>query len=276
MTTVWDEVGADCFRRRYESFDLNIGVVRGGDGFLVVDTRCHATEANELLADLRQLGTKPVRRIVNTHWHFDHCWGNATVRAEYPDAEIWGHERLAAAQQAHGGYTLARLRRDKPEWSRELDTLQIVPPDQLVTDEATIDLGDRGVDLRHPGRGHTDNDIVVVVSDAPVVFAGDIVEESAPPSYGDDSYPLEWPSGNERLLDWIAVDATVVPGHGDVVDRAFVSEQTEALHGIAATIRRLFDAGVPAADALDAADWPYPREYLREAVARGYAVLRYS
>ena len=92
---MWDEVVPDCFRRRYESFDLNIGAVRGADGLLLIDTRCHAVEARELLDDLRVLGPQPVRRIVNTHWHFDHCWGNATIRAASPGAEIYGHERLA-------------------------------------------------------------------------------------------------------------------------------------------------------------------------------------
>ena len=204
---LWDEVGDDCFRRRYDSFDLNIGVVRGSDGFLVIDTRCHAGEARELLDDLRELGSMPVRRIVNSHWHFDHCWGNATIRAVSPGVEIWGHAHLAAPDAAREiEESKEWLRVVRPEWADELDHVEIVPPDHLVTDEATIDLGNREVTLRHPGRGHTDNDIVVVVPDADVVFAGDIVEESGPPAYGTDCFPLDWPATNARLLEWITPD----------------------------------------------------------------------
>ena len=270
---MWDEVGPDCFRRRYQSFDLNIGVVRGADGLLIIDTRCHPGEARELLDDLRVLGTQPVRRIVNSHWHFDHCWGNATIRASAPGIEIYGHERLGAWQERHFDAYRARVRAKRPEWADELDAVVPIAPDHLVHNQAVIDLGDRAVALRHPGRGHTDNDLVVVVPDADVVFAGDIVEESAPPAYGDDSFPFEWPASNTRVLDWITPDAIVVPGHGDIVDRAFVARQLLDLEHVAAMIRELHGAGVTEAEALAEADWPFPRAALAEAVARGYAQL---
>ena len=52
-----------------------------------------------------------------------------------------------------------------------------------------LDLGDRVVELIHPGRGHTAGDLVVRVPDADVMVAGDLVEESDPPFIGDDSLP---------------------------------------------------------------------------------------
>jgi hypothetical protein len=58
----WDEVGERCYRRRYESYDLNVGVVRGADALLLLDTRCHAGEVGELLDDLRVFGTRPITR----------------------------------------------------------------------------------------------------------------------------------------------------------------------------------------------------------------------
>jgi glyoxylase-like metal-dependent hydrolase (beta-lactamase superfamily II) len=271
---MWDEVGPDCFRRRYESFDLNIGAVRGADGLLLIDTRCHAVEARELLDDLRVFGPQPVRRIVNTHWHFDHCWGNATIRAASPGAEIYGHERLARWARDFFAEEKESVKQRWPELAAdEIDAVELVLPDHEVHDVLTIDLGDREVVLRHPGRGHTDNDLVIVVPDATVVFAGDIVEESAPPAYGDDCFPLEWPATNVELLEWIAPDATVVPGHGDVIDRAFVAHQLEDVARVATTIRVLHAAGVPLADALPAAEWPFPPERLGAAVERGYAQL---
>ena len=272
MASVWDEVGVDCFRRRYDSFDLNVGVVRGADGFLVIDTRCNRAEAMELLDELRQLGSMPVRRIVNTHDHFDHHWGNATIRAEHPDVEIWAHAKLAVPNEARAADARAWLADVRPEWT-DLDTIEVVPPDHVVVESTTIDLGNRGVDVRWPGRGHTDNDVVVVVPDAGVVYTGDIVEESAPPSFHGDSFPLEWPATNAQLLEWIHIEATVVPGHGDIVDRAFVARQLGEIEQIADTIRALHATGVPLEDALQHGDWPWDPSHLGDAIRVGYAHL---
>ena len=65
--------------------------------------------------------------------------------------------------------------------------------DHTFSSVRSIDLGDRVVELVHPGRGHTGGDLVVRVPDADVLLAGDLVEESAPPSYGPDCFPLDWP-----------------------------------------------------------------------------------
>ena len=76
--------------------------------------------------------------------------------------------------------------------------------------------------LRHPGRGHTDHDLVVEIPDADVTFVGDLVEQGAPPSF-DDAFALEWPDSLDNVLD--RAGSIVVPGHGDVVDSAFIARQ---------------------------------------------------
>jgi hypothetical protein len=65
----------------------------------------------------------------------------------------------------------------------------------------------------------------------------------------------------------------VVPGHGNPVDKDFVTVQRDAIGVVAETIRDLAGRGVPLADALDAAEWPFPRSELAEAVRRGYEEL---
>jgi glyoxylase-like metal-dependent hydrolase (beta-lactamase superfamily II) len=84
------------------------------------------------------------------------------------------------------------------------------------------------VSLRHLGRGHTGADLVVAVDD--VLFAGDLVEEGAPPAM-EDSFPLEWPDTVTALLE--LVRGPVVPGHGAVVDAAFVTAQRDELARLA-------------------------------------------
>ena len=77
------------------------------------------------------------------------------------------------------------------------------------------------------------------------------------------------------FLDLLAPgpESTVVPGHGLPVDKGFVEEQRSAIGIVAETIRDLASRGVSPTDALDAAEWPYPKEELVRAVARGYAQL---
>jgi len=281
----WQEVGDGCFRRRYREFDLNIGVIRGSDALLVLDTRADLRQADELLRELVHFG-RPVRWVVNSHWHFDHTFGNQrfveAARGDgQPDAaavadgvELWGHRDLPEQLLGDELQLRADLRaRFGDEAGDEYDRVDLTAPDHLVTERATLDLGDRGVELVHFGRGHTGNDLVVTVPSAGVVFAGDLLEESAPPAFGVDCFPLEWPDTAGALV--AAGGAVYVPGHGDVMGTDAAREQSCDLASVALLIRELFDAGVPAAGALhEAADrWPYPTDALVEAVARGYAAL---
>jgi glyoxylase-like metal-dependent hydrolase (beta-lactamase superfamily II) len=257
----WQEVGDRVYRRRYESLDLNVGAVVGADELLVVDTRSFAAEAARLLADLRALTPLPCRQVVNTHAHFDHCFGNATLRP----AAIWGHERCVEQLRSGGEERRQALMTGHPEAAEELAAVQLDPPDRPVGDAGTdLQVGGRRVELRYCGRGHTDNDLVVVVPDAGVVFAGDLVEEGAPPLYGDDAFPYEWPATLDRLL--ALAPATVVPGHGDVVGHRFVQGQREELAAMAGLCRRVAAGELTADEAVRAA--PFPETFARQALAR--------
>jgi glyoxylase-like metal-dependent hydrolase (beta-lactamase superfamily II) len=256
----WQEVGDRVYRRRYRSLDLNVGAVVGDGEVLVVDTRSFAAEAARLLADLRALTRLPCRQVVNTHGHFDHCFGNATLRP----AAIWGHQRCAAHLRTRAAQEREHLLRWLPEAAAELDGLEVDPPDRTVDDAgADLAVGGRRVELRFCGRGHTDHDLVVVVPDAGVAFCGDLVEEGAPPVYGTDAFPLEWPATLDRL--GALAPATVVPGHGDVVGPGFVAGQGEELAAMAALCRRVAAGELPVAAAVRAA--PFGEATAREALA---------
>ena len=256
----WQEVGDRVYRFRYRSLDLNVGAVVGDDEVLVVDTRSFAAEAAELLADLRALTPLPCRQVVNTHWHYDHCYGNATLRP----AAIWGHRRCIERLRREDGERRRELLAERPEVAGELAAVVLDPPDRPVDDAGTaLEVGGRRVELRWCGRGHTDHDLVVVVPDAGVVFAGDLVEEGAPPSYGTDAFPLEWPATLDRLLD--LAPPAVVAGHGDVVGHGFVRGQREELAAMAALCRRVAAGELPAEAAVRAA--PFPEPFARDALA---------
>jgi glyoxylase-like metal-dependent hydrolase (beta-lactamase superfamily II) len=275
--TDFTEVADRVWVARYDWFDVNVTAIAGADGLLVVDTNASEQTARSVLEDLRRLSAAPLLAAVNTHVHFDHTFGNGVFAAE--GAELVAHEGAAAALPAHAADIRTQAKADADEDARyaELVATEEVVPSRTFSSALTIDVGDRLVELVHPGRGHTSGDVVVRVPDADVVLAGDLVEESAMrsgvPGLGDDSYPMEWPSTLDLVLSLIGPDTVVVPGHGAPVDRDFVQEQRSALGVVAETIRDLAGRGVPLDQALESADWPFPRESLAAAVRRGYEHL---
>ncbi|MGA8845124.1 MAG: MBL fold metallo-hydrolase [Nocardioides sp.] len=81
---------------RYAWLDVNITVVQGERGLLVVDTHSSEVAAREVIADVRALGIGDVVEIVNTHEHFDHTFGNGAFRATYgAEVPIHAHESAA-------------------------------------------------------------------------------------------------------------------------------------------------------------------------------------
>ena len=261
----WLEVGDRVFTRRFEFLDQQIGVVLGRRDVLLVDTRSTPAHAREIAADLRELTADPVSIVVDTHWHWDHSFGNSTFRP----APIWGHARTVDRLRTRGQATIERIAREAPELADGLREVIIDPPDRTFEDRVNVEVGDRLVELSYLGRGHTDTDVVVVVPSANVLFAGDLLENGATPSFGD-SYPLEWPATAERLLP-LATGA-VVPGHGDVGDRAFVERQVAEFHALADLTRRIHDGTLTLDDAI--ASSPYSPDTSRRPLERALAQLR--
>ncbi|GAA1478932.1 MBL fold metallo-hydrolase [Nocardioides aestuarii] len=267
------EVGDRVWVARHDWFDVNVTLVGGERGLLLVDTHGSGAAAREVVADVRALGAGDVVGVVNTHWHFDHTFGNAEVRAAYGEVPITAHEQ-AAAELAAGAEEIREryAAGDDPHRDDVLATT-VVGPDDLFSSVRVLDLGDRAVELLHPGRGHTAGDLVVNVADAGVLLAGDLVEESGPPSLGRDSWPMEWPLTLDLVLDLVTPGTVVVPGHGAPVDRDFVTLQRDDLGVVAETIRDLASRGIPVTEALGAAEWPFEASLLADAVRRGYEHL---
>jgi glyoxylase-like metal-dependent hydrolase (beta-lactamase superfamily II) len=277
--------GSDGFREvadrvwvsRYPWLDVNVSVVAGEAGLLVLDTQASAALAREVVADLRRVSSLPVLWAVNSHEHWDHTFGNGVLQAE--GAELVCHETAAENLPGHAAEVRAAAAdEDDSRWA-EVAATDVVVPERTFSSAISLDLGDRLVELVHPGRGHTGGDLVVRVPDADVVLAGDLVEQTeqgphaSVPAFGTDCYPMEWPLTLDTVLSLTTSASVVVPGHGAVVDREFVEVQRNEIGIVAETVRDLATRGVPVDDALGAAEWPYPREALANAVRRGYEHL---
>ena len=189
--TAFTELADRVHLLRYPVLDVNVTLVVGDGAALVVDTLSTPAQAAELRAAVRAVTPHPVT-IVNTHHHFDHCFGNAVLAAD--GADIWAHAAAAAHLRERGTHWQREWYRQwlptEPELAEGLAEATILPPNRTVRTEATLDIGGRAVRLEHLGRGHTDGDLLVWVPDVGVLVAGDLVEESGPPDFGD-GYPLE-------------------------------------------------------------------------------------
>jgi glyoxylase-like metal-dependent hydrolase (beta-lactamase superfamily II) len=265
------EVGDRVYVLRYPVLDVNAGLVVGDGGALVVDTLSTAEQARELLDAVRSITSAPLT-VVNSHLHFDHCFGNSVLAAG--DRPVWAHESVGAALRERGEHWrqewFAEWQPRNPQLAAGLAEVRIQAPDHAVQREQSLDIGGRAVRLLHPGRGHTDGDLVVLVPDADVVFAGDLVEQGASPDFAD-GYPLEWPDTLAAVLLALTADTVVVPGHGAPVDRDFVLAQHATLAELDWLIRDGHRDGVDPEKV--AARSAFGLDAALVAVKRGYAEL---
>jgi glyoxylase-like metal-dependent hydrolase (beta-lactamase superfamily II) len=269
MTSPWTEIGDRVFVRRYAVFDQDIVAVLGhGDEALILDTRSTYRQAREVLDDLRALGSPRVAAVVNSHGHFDHALGNRVFRP----APIWGHVRCAVMLDPATSTQLELAASElDPDDAADLGEVQLDPPDRVFADRATLEVGGRLVELDYLGRGHTDNDIILVVPDADVLCAGDLLENGASPYFGD-AFPMDWPATLEALLGRTGPSTVVVPGHGDHAGRAFVEASLAEVRAIAALATRVHAGSLDLDAAVAAA--PYPPEDAVEPLERALAQLR--
>jgi glyoxylase-like metal-dependent hydrolase (beta-lactamase superfamily II) len=208
----WTQVGERSWVRPGGGFALNAGLVVGDERALLVDTGSGPREAAEIFAAARTLTDLPLV-VVNTHAHGDHFFGNAYFRARGVE-DIWAHTAAVRMMEETG----ERQRR----MVREFDL-----PNRLVADQPVdLDLGGHKVTLFYLGRAHTDGDLLV--GSGNVLFAGDIVEEGAHPSF-EDSFPYEWQKVLGKLIAIDELYTVIVPGHGAVVDQDYVRTQYHRL-----------------------------------------------
>ncbi|MGC5568559.1 MBL fold metallo-hydrolase [Streptomyces sp. FR-108] len=246
----WEELSPYVGRCRLPVWDCTAGLVAGEDAALMIDAGASVREGARLrtralraLGGGRSPGGRQVTHLALTHPHFDHVFGAAA----FAGAEVFGAMGATGVPPVERGRDWGKVLdaagREElladavrngadPEEAAEAAAL-LVRPRHLVSGEWTLDLGGGPqVLLANVGPGHTGHDLAVLVA-APgspeIVFCGDLVEESGEPQAGPDAVPSHWPAALDRLLALGGEDALYVPGHGAVVDAAFVRAQRDAL-----------------------------------------------
>ena len=222
---------------------MNVGanspIIINDDEVMIVDSHITPASARVLLEELKTITDKPVRFVVNTHYHFDHAHGNQIFG---PDVAILGHEFTRTMllsdvleQRTYRSFTEnlptqnAEITRqiadtsDAAERQRLEDRLYVqenyvadleeivpTPPNVTLRTMLTMYRGDREIQLHFFGRGHTGGDVVVYLPQDGILCTGDLVGTRLP--YMGDGHVNEWAATLDGLL--ALVFETVLPGHG--------------------------------------------------------------
>ncbi len=246
MTVAWEEAGWEevtprVGRRRLPVWDCTAGLVVGDGAVLLIDAGSSLREGALLREEARRLlgDDRRVTYLALTHSHFDHVFGAAAFAES--EAEVLGAAGLEAVLFAGGEELRADAVRNGLDGREAAEAAALLcRPLHLISGERSLDLGGGlRVLLANVGPGHTAHDLAVLVpgeagepgepGEPAVVFCGDLVEESGEPQAGPDAVPARWPAALDRLLALGGEDARYVPGHGAVVDAAFVRAQRDAL-----------------------------------------------
>ncbi len=279
--------------------DANNVFIIGDDGVVVVDANGSRTHTQEVLAALRTLTDKPVRYVVNTHWHDDHIMGNQVYRDAFPGVEFVGHERMREYLPATGAKNHAQMLEQAPKFADMLRSTitknkslrgedlspeerasyasdvslidqyvadapgtDVVLPTITVDDHVTLHLGSREVQVRSMGSGHTAGDLVVYLPKENIVATGDLVVWPVPLIGADQSYVGQWAEtlGRIRALK----PAIIVPGHGHVLrDDSYL----ELMARFLASAQRQTDEAVARGETLEQAQKSVDLEEFRQPFA---------
>jgi glyoxylase-like metal-dependent hydrolase (beta-lactamase superfamily II) len=243
---------------------------------LLVDSHISPEAARALIASVKTLTDKPIRTVVNSHYHYDHANGNQVFGS---GVEIIGHEftrkkllgdvlheptylnngspasqqhvvksleaqigKASGAAKTALEAQLATLRRH----IKELAEVKPTPPTTTLTSKLTLHRGTREIQILHLGRGHTAGDVVVFLPAEKVVFTGDLFFAAAP--YLGDAYPEEFVQTLEKLKG-LQFD-TMVPGHGPLVrDRAQIAVNQQYIREYWAQVKGFHRAKLTAKEA---------------------------
>ncbi|MDE2690278.1 MAG: MBL fold metallo-hydrolase [Acidobacteriota bacterium] len=271
----------------------NAMVVVTEEGVLVVDSHITPAAGRALIEGIAQITDKPIRTLVNTHFHYDHAHGN---QAFGPDVRVVGHEytrhKMTTAPLEEHTFKgsserdrqaleemRAALETASDEERQDLETqisiqaahvestagIDPVPPDTTLAEKMTFFRGGREIELHFLGRAHTGGDVVVYLPAERLVFTGDMMLGGPP--WPGDGWVNEWPATLERLkqLDF----DLILPGHGPYFRDRELIDHVQAFHReLWEVVSALHAEDVSAEDAVERIDLSHYAENLPPARVR--------
>ena len=222
----------------------NVLLIATDDGPILVDAKV-ATAGPMLRREVRHLARSESgpRFLINTHHHADHVGGNYAFK----DAEILAHEKLEPrlADTLSTRIVPALVEAAGPGVPAPALTVDDFAADRAIGAKGELGFGGRMITMRHFGPGHTDNDLVVYIPEMKIVHVGDLLFYRLNP-YIDKpggATTRGWEKSVQAVIDMIDDDTKVIPGHGELTDRAGLAEQIVYFQTMRAFVEERVAAG---------------------------------
>jgi len=249
LKPVADGIYAAIAAPRYK-VNCNATVILTNDGVVVVDSHSKPSAALALYREIQSVTKQPIKRVINTHFHWDHWQGNQVYKEAYPGLEIIASKRtlenLTRPDAGNGG--IPNIEKQREMLPKEIEQLgnelasatdpaqkmrlesnllqtkayfeelkRITPALPTRTFDKTVSLmvGDREIQILLLGRGHTDGDVFIHLPREKIVSTGDALIDWMP--YMNDGFPEDWVSTLDALEKYDF--ARIIPGHGGVMPK---------------------------------------------------------
>ena len=228
----------------YFLFDFNSSnavVLTTNDGVLVIDTRQHPRHGQDLIDRIRKITDKPIKWVINSHFHGDHHLGDPPFRAL--GATFVAQRETAALMQKTWPKEIARRQAFFKRHSFDPAETKLVLPDVTFDSELTIRLGGREAVLMYLGPGQQAGDTFVYFPHARTLFTPGAFAKHSMPNMNFTPSVDNWIKLLDRIAHMDNVDR-ILPAHGDVASRADVPELAAMLADQYATVKAAVDKGV--------------------------------
>jgi glyoxylase-like metal-dependent hydrolase (beta-lactamase superfamily II) len=227
------------------------------DGVLVIDTRTHPRDGRDLLERIRKVTDKPVKWVINSHFHGDHYMGGSVFKEL--GATFVAHQETARLMQLTHGKEMARRIAGFKSRGYDPAEVKLVPPDVIFDSEMTIRLGGREARLFYLGPGQQAGDTFVLFPHANLLFTPGSFAKHSMPNMAFTPSVENW----IELLDQVAAMdvGQILPAHGDVATRADVKELAGMLEDEYATVKDAVNRGVTLDEAIKTLTFPQYRDW---------------
>ncbi|HEY7245309.1 MAG TPA: MBL fold metallo-hydrolase [Xanthobacteraceae bacterium] len=235
----------------YDQTSSNSAFLVTDEGVLVVDTRQHPRDGQDLLVRIRRITDKPVKWVVNTHFHGDHTYGNSVFKTA--GATIIAHSDTARIMQQVAEKEFARRQPFFKARSYDPGEVHLTLPDLTFAKEVRIRLGGREVRIAYLGPGQNPGDTFVFLPHDRAVFTPGAFARRSMPNMAFTPAVDKW---IDLLRQVAAMDiATVMPPHGDIATTADVAELAQFLQFEYGLVSKAVDNGIPVETAIRTLDF---------------------
>jgi glyoxylase-like metal-dependent hydrolase (beta-lactamase superfamily II) len=235
----------------------NAGFLVTDEGVLVIDTRQHPRDGQDLIDRIRKITDKPIKWVVNTHFHGDHHLGNLPFKAI--GATIVAQRDTAALMESTFGKEIARRGKFFSSRSYDPKEVKLVLPDVTFDSEMTIRLGGKEIRLLYLGPGQNPGDTFVLFPhDRAIYTPGAFAQRS----WANTAFTPSVESWIKLLNQVAAMDVDkILPAHGDIATRADVAEMAKFLADEYAGVKDAFAKGMSADEAVKVLTFPQYKDW---------------